>query len=331
MSASTAVRLRNPSSLYFGKIASRGDFVKSASGANVIALIDNWVAQGMEMLIADPAWKAYYDNAGAIDFLFIALRKRHAICGCLIPSRDASSRRFPFIAATLFEVDEALSFLRFSPLALERHLGHKRALVHHASKTHDAADTLTKLSDALLEGSLAQANVVDAYEAFLLNMSVTDLADALTLEDGPAAVRRMVLAVGYLLQPILTNFAVPPQKGITLPLPRDPARFALVKALWLDLISVFLPRAEFELSIFSGIHYGKSKLIVTFNGTTPSAFRALFEEQAAHEHLIDVAESTWVEDYVHQDPATFKLSSYLEHGNLSLRQMVDTFRQGFAG
>lgn len=331
MNASTTVRLRNPSSLYFGKIASRGDFVKSVSGANVISLIDNWVAQGMEMLIATPAWKAYYDNAGAVDFLFIAPRKKHAICGCLIPSGDASSRRFPFIAATLFETDEALAFLPISPLALERHIGRQRALVHHASKTHDAVDTLKQLSDMPIDQKPDSGNVADAYEVFVVNTSLAILANALSLDDGHAAVRRLVLALGYLLQPILTNYSVPPPKGIALPLPRDPGRISLVKALWLDLVSVFLKRAEFELSVFSCIHYGKSKLIVTFNGTTPSTFHSLFEEHAAQEHLIDVTESAWVEDYVSQDPAIFKLSSYLEHENLNLRQMLDTFRQSFCG
>lgn len=331
MSASHAVQLRNPSSIYFGKIVSRGDFVKSASGAHVIALIDKWAAQGMEMLLANAAWKTYYDNAGAIDFLFIALRRKHAICGCLIPSGDASSRRFPFITATLFETEDAAAFLPFSALALERHFGHQRALAHHAAKTHDAADTLVKLNDVPFDTESAQGGVQNAYGAFLLNTSITDLSDSLRLEEGQPALRRMILAVGYLLQPILTNFATPPQKGLALPLPYDPAQLALVKTLWLDLISVFLCRSDFELSVFSCTHYGKPKLIVTFNGTTPSAFLALFEEHVAQEHLIDVCQSAWVEDYVHQDPAAFKLSSYMEHGNLTLRQMVETFRQSFFG
>lgn len=331
MNRGSAVRLHHTSSIFFGKIASRGDFVKSTSGGNVIALIDSWVAQGMEMLIAAPTWKSYYDNAGAIDFLFIATRTRHAISGCMIPSGDASSRRFPFIAATLFETDEALEFLPISPLALARHLSHQRALVHHASRTHDAVDTLKKLDDMPFESKPVSASMIDSYEQYLVNTSIAALGNTLTLEDGHTSVRRLVLALGYLLQPILTNYATPPQKGIELPLPRDPSRISLIKSLWLELISIFLKRAEFELSVFSCIHYGKSKLIVTFNGTTPSAFHALFEEQAAHDHLIDVAQSAWVEDYVRQDPAIFKLSSYLEHGDLTLRQLLDTFRQSFHG
>lgn len=141
----------------------------------------------------------------------------------------------------------------------------------------------------------------------------------------------MILAIGYLLQPVLTNYATPPQKGLSIPIPRDPARIALIKAFWLDLISTFLPRAEFELSVFSCIHHGNSKLIMTFNGAPPEIFSALFDEQAAHLHLIDIGQSSWVEEYALQDLATLKLSSYLEHGDLYLHQLVETFRQAFAG
>jgi len=272
MKASATVRLRNPSSLYFGKIASRGDFVKSASRANVISLIDNWVAQGMEMLIATPAWKAYYDNAGAVDFLFIAPRKKHAICGCLIPSSDASLRRFPFIAATLFETEDALAFLPISPLALERHIGRQRALVHHASKTHDAVDTLNQLGDMPFDQTPVAGDIVDAYDDFLVNTSLASLENTLKLEEGHAAVRRLVLALGVLLQPILTNYAAPPPKGLALPLPRDPGRMSLVKALWLDLVTVFLTRAEFDVSIISCIHYGTSPLTGPSHAPTPPSF-----------------------------------------------------------
>lgn len=331
MSASTTIRLHNPSSLYFGKISSRGDFVKSTSGAKIIALIDNWVAQGMEMLIEDPRWKVSYDNAGTIDFLFLGTQKKHAICGALIPSGDSSSRRFPFIAATVFEIDEALAFLPSSPLVLERHGNQQRALIHHAANAHDASDVLAMLNDVPLGAEYPHDKLAETYGQFLRNTSIAALRRMLNTDDGDATVRQMTLAIGYLLQPVLTNYTIPPQKGLALPLPRDPARLAVVKAFWLDLISTFLPRSEFELSVFSCTHLGKPKLIVAFNGVTSPLFRALFDEQAARDHLIDITQSTWVEEHALQDPATFKLSSYMEHDELSLQQLADTFRQGFSG
>lgn len=331
MTTPTAIQPHNPSSIYFGKISSRGDFVRSASGTKLITLMDNWVAQGMELLIADPGWKICYDRSGPIDFLLVGTRKKHAVCGSMIASSDASSRRFPFIAATLFEIDESLAFIPYSPLMVERHVNYQRALVQLASSAIDAADTLAALNDVALEAEPAWSKCSDSYRQFFMHTSLAGLADALMLDGGHAAMRQIALAIGYLLQPVLTNYATAPQKGLVLPLPKDPSLQSLVKALWLDLICTFLPRADFELSIFSCIRHDQPRLVVTFNGTTPVLFRALFAGDAEQDFLIDITQSEWIEDYAAQDAATFKLSSYLEHGELPLQQLIETFRQGFAG
>lgn len=330
MSSYTIAPLRNPSSIYFGKIPSRGDFVKSMSGTKVITLIDNWVAQGMEMLLAEPDWKNYYDNAGSIDFLFLGINKRHAISGALLPSSDASSRRFPFIAATLFETEESLSFLPMSPLVLERHGNRQRALIQHATQSLEASEILASLNDMPLDDS-DDISHPQNYRQFLASTSIDNLAQSLKLRDADTTVRHMVLAVGYLLQPVLTNYSIPPQKGLSIPMPADPLQGTLVKSFWLDLIGTFLGRAEFELSIFSCHHFGDHKLIITFNGVPPNIFKALFDAPTADEHLIDIGKSAWVDEYAMQDLATIKLSSYLNHGDLLLEQVVQTFRQGFTG
>lgn len=331
MSVRNIMQLKNPCSIYFGKIRSRGDFVKSAAGIKVIALIDNWVAQGMEMLLAEPGWKTYYDSAGAIDFLFIGIRKKHAICGYMLPSRDASSRRFPFISATLFELDDALAFLPLSAMVLERHGNHQRALIQHAAKTHDAADVLASLNAVPLDSEINLPKFMQTYDQFLGNTSLSGLENCLGLASDETSLRQMILAIGYLLQPVLSNYSIPPQKGLSLPLPRDPFRMALVKSFWLDLIGIFLARAEFEISVFSCIHFGQPKLIMTFNGVPPNIFHAIFDEQAANDCLIDISQAAWVEEYAMQDLATIKLSSYLAHSDLLLKQLVQTFRQSFAG
>ncbi|TCS39469.1 type VI secretion system protein ImpM [Paucimonas lemoignei] len=325
------MQLKNPSTLYFGKIPARGDFVKSATGIKVISLIDNWVAQGMELLLAEPGWKIYYDNAGIVDFLFIGTHKKHAIAGQLMPSRDASSRRFPFIAASLFEIDEPLDFLRLGTLMLEPHVNRLRALVQYAVTTHDANEVLGSLNEIHLEAEIDDQTIAGAYNRHLSSANLDSFKQSLALPSENSSLRHMILALGYLLQPMLSNYSIPPQKGLALPLPRDPAQSKLARCFWLDLIGTFLLRAEMELSIFSCTHFGLPKLIVTFNGVPPNIYRALFNEQSAEECLIDVSQSAWVEECVMQDLGTIKLSSYLSHGDLALKQVVETFRQCFAG
>lgn len=331
MSTNTTIRLHNHCSLYYGKIPQRGDFIKSASGGKVIPLIDRWVAQGMELLIEEPNWKNSFDNAGVTDFLFLGTQKKHAICGALTPSGDSSSRRFPFIAATVFEIDNPVVFLPLSPFVLDRHINQQGGLALQASKSQDATGTLAALGEIPLEAEHSQEAVSNIYRQFLQNTSIADLRKALVSADEETTVRQMVLAIGYLLLPALTNYRIPPQKGLILPLPRDSAWRTPVKAFWLDLISIFISRTEFELSIFASPYLGQPRLSVAFNGVTPTSFWNLFQEQSAKNHLIDICQSSWVEDHAVRDPATFKLSTYLRHEDLSLKQLVDAFRQAFSG
>lgn len=317
---------RGTASIYFGKLPSRGDFVKSAAGARVVGLLDTWIAQGMESLIAAPDWKASYDLAGTVDFLFAGTRAQQGICGSLAPSRDASARRFPFIAASAFEVREALGFLPLSPLVLAPHLARLRRLVGQAVAAADAAQTLAALGAAAMEADLA-ADELSRYEAFL-DTSAGRIEEQL---GAGISLRQSVLAVGLLLQPVLAGLGTPPSKALSLPLPSDPALAPFVHALWLELVAAFLPRADFEMGVFACRMQGASRLVVGFNGATPRVFQALFDSTAAREHLVDTGRADWVEDYVAEDYGVKKLASYLCHPGLTLRQLVATFREVFAG
>ena len=79
---------------YFGKLPSRGDFLK-AQGNNhqLIAMLDRWAGQGLEQLSQDVAWKQLYDMGHPLNFAILGSRSRAAIAGHLLPSTDASGRR----------------------------------------------------------------------------------------------------------------------------------------------------------------------------------------------------------------------------------------------
>ncbi len=49
--------------VYFGKLPSRGDFVRSAHHSALIEHLDRWQSQTMERLATDPRWKLRYDAA----------------------------------------------------------------------------------------------------------------------------------------------------------------------------------------------------------------------------------------------------------------------------
>ena len=52
----------NANITYFGKVPSRGDFVKSGSSLPLLNSLDNWLARTMDSMSTDARWKSIYDE-----------------------------------------------------------------------------------------------------------------------------------------------------------------------------------------------------------------------------------------------------------------------------
>ena len=62
--------------VYFGKLPSRGDFVRSAHHGALIEHLDRWQSQTMERLATDPRWKLRYDAAPTVQFAILGTASR---------------------------------------------------------------------------------------------------------------------------------------------------------------------------------------------------------------------------------------------------------------
>lgn len=321
--------LNNPNSFYFGKIPSRSDFVKSASGTKVISLMDQWIAHGMEMLMAMPDWKESFDCAGPFDFLILGTKRKYAIQGTLAPSRDASSRRFPLIAATSFELADPLQFLRLGPLALDELCRHRRHLMHHAINAQDMPDSLDLLNSSVHDSNFLYQSAEARCTTYLSTHSLASLNAILVSGRNEVPIRRMILALGHLLSPLRKDHAVAPQKAIALPLPQEEVEQIGMMTFWLQLVAISLAGSSMELSLFSGRHLGRPRLIIAFNGVTPLIFQTLFDENSSNEFLIDLVQTPWSGQLESMHPSCAALSSYLEHAGLSSLQAIASFRDAF--
>ena len=145
------------------------------------------------------------------------------------------------------------------------------------------------------------------------------------------SLRQSMLALGLLLQPVLSNVGARLDKALCLPLPRGAQGAANLGAFWMDLVAPFLARGAFELGLFARRRSSRPGLIVSFNGASPVALQALLGDNPGSDFLIDVCDADWVEEYSGNDYGIKKLSTYLEMPQLSLRQAGDTFREIFLG
>src|SRR5690554_3318855 len=136
---------------YFGKVPTRGDFVRTADNHQLMALLDRWAGGGIELLSHNPDWKRLYDQALPVHYAFLGSRSRLVVCGHLLPSRDASERRFPLLSAIRTEVADPLGFIARSPMALSRVWSGLSRLSHEAAAADDASAPLQALGETRYE------------------------------------------------------------------------------------------------------------------------------------------------------------------------------------
>jgi type VI secretion system protein ImpM len=317
--------------LYFGKLPSRGDFVRSSAGSALIHSIDQWMSQTLELLAEDTRWKIVYDAASPVHFAILGTQSNAGLVGHMVASQDASGRRFPFVLAASFEVGEPLQFLPYSPQALSPLWGRLDSQVRVAQQASD----FTEVQDQLLgplEVEMQTTTLRESYKAFAQQLTIERLEASLTAAGAaPVSFRQAALALGLLLQPVLSQGHADLNKGLLLPLPRDPMQLPHVLTMWVDLISRFFARTSAETAIFVTMHGPQPVLVMGFHGASPLTLRSVLDSDASRNDNVTVTDAEWVEDWIGSDYGLRKLSNHLRDPSLSLAAAVDLFRETFLG
>nr|MBL8411511.1 type VI secretion system-associated protein TagF [Dechloromonas sp.] len=315
----------------FGKIPSRGDFVKGTGQHQLISVLDRWVSQMMERLSEDPNWKAVYDDAGAVDFAFVGARSRISVVGHLRPSTDSSGRRFPFITAATIEREDALMF-RCAPVGLGFSFA---ALARIAEAGGGGVEVPVLLSD--LEAINCAADFETAVQTdplgnFVRRTTLEMLADILGC-NGSGHLRRIILAIGILLRPVLGQGSVSIDKDLVLPLPGEERYRHPVAGLWLYLVSAFLRRTSVELQLLMERQSLSPKLVLGFNGAAPATLLAALSPHTCVDKVISLLDPEWIDDLpeLSSDYGIAKLAAYLAQPATTLELAINTFREVFLG
>lgn len=316
---------------YFGKLPAHGDFVRASENHRpLIAILDRWATEGLDLLVQDVAWKSLYDSAPGCHFAFMGSRHRSVIGGHLLPSVDASGRRFPFMAGVTFEVAKPLEFLARSPLAFTRiwsRLGRELPL---AKQANEPAHILSELREQKADLIVCPDTLYRTFGDFLQVQTMGSLQQMLNTAGHQVNVRRILLALGLLLRPVMSSGAPKMGKGLRLPLPTDPLQRHLVSALWLDLIAEFLGRADFELMLLQrGEH--QPTMTLGFGGASARGLYGVLDPRIEEHDTIWLADPEWVEQEVGMSYPLKKLSTYTSQPGLSLSTARATFREIFLG
>jgi type VI secretion system protein ImpM len=316
----------------FGKIPSRGDFVKGSGQHQLITVLDRWISRAMEQLSEDPRWKIVYDNACSVDFAFVGAHSRLSVVGHLRPSTDSSGRRFPFISAAAIERDDSLMF-RCAPVGL----AYSYATLARISESSGASGAdvtalLAELDMVNCAGDFDTAIQTDPLGNFVRRTSLDSLAALLGWQSSEP-LRRIILAIGLLMRPILGQGTVAIDKDIVLPLPADERYRNLVAGLWLYLVSAFLRKTTVELQLIIERRAASPHLVLGFNGASPSTLLAALSPEARAPKIIALVDPEWIDDQsdLTNDYGVAKLSAYLAQPAITLELAINTFREVFLG
>jgi type VI secretion system protein ImpM len=316
---------------YFGKIPSRSDFVKGGDNVSLIKVLDDWLARSMDMLSEDARWKLTYDAMQPLHFALLGPRRRSAVAGHITASSDQASRRFPFLLMSSLDVDDPGAFTPNSPLVLTRLWNRLENLSSGVLGAPDPAAPLQALQGNTVELDL-RASAYDAAFADFLEVQTVGALDHLLQQAGfGGSVRQVLLALGMLLQPVMASSSSRLEKSLVLPLPTDPMYRNLVAAFWMHVITPFLLRADFELSLFVTRLNEKPALVLGFSGASPQTLLGIMDPRIAEERHISFDDVSWVEDQVETDYAVKKVSAYLAQPGLSLKSAHDSLRTAFIG
>lgn len=316
---------------YFGKVPSRGDFVRTADNHQLMGLLDRWAGNSIELLSKSPDWKRLYDEAPDVHYGFMGSRSKLVVCGHFLPSRDASQRRFPLLSAIRVEVANPLGFIARSPMALSRVWSGLSRRAREAVEAEDAGGPLQALAETRHGLSVDPAAYTASFDDFVELQTIGSL-QRLLRESGhdDVVMRRMLPALGLLLQPVLSGSGVSIDKALEFPLPRDPLYRPLVGAFWLDIVAGFISRGDFELAVLIRDE-AAPRMIVGFNGADHQTLRAALDPHFAAEHLIRMHNAEWVDEHLPNDYALNKLASYVDREDLSLKAARRIFGETFLG
>jgi type VI secretion system protein ImpM len=235
------------------------------------------------------------------------------------------------LSALRLDAPEPLPFIGRSPLAMSNAWSGLARLARQACQDSDAAQALAQLADARFSISTDPSDYNGSFQDFLESTTVADLEQRLRDSGhGDVALRQVLPALGLLLQPVLSGGDVNIDKALVFPLVRDPAYRPLVAAFWLDLLSSFVARGDFELAVLIRNDAAPS-MIVGFNGADRQVLRAVLDPAEAGDFLIRTQHSEWVDDYMRGDYNLNRFGSFLDRDDLALATARKLFGETFLG
>lgn len=319
-----------PSLLFCGKLPSESQPIySSGADASLIKDLDCWLSRTLELLELDPHWVEEFDAVPPSQFALLGTRGRAGLAGHLTPSRDSQGRRFPFVAAGSFVVEEPMGFLETSPLSLSQMwvlLETASTLAHECEDASEVQGIFCRAERQLNDPVRTAPPLI---RDFLRTQTIGSLEALFEGSGQRVSLSRILRSLGLSLLPILHEPSQRPVRGLVLPLVNDPLFRPFVASFWLDLVAGFVRNAALELVVLTTRAHGLPSLLVGFNGPCPRLLRTVLAPKSWFGCNITFDGPARDEEAMNNDYLLSRLSSSLREPGLSLTEARSLFSETF--
>lgn len=309
---------------YFGKCPARGDFIRSSGHASMLHVLDKWVAQAFESHAAQTDWQDHYDHMPNLDFVFCSPRMSIALAGTLSSSRDTSYRRFPLITGIRMQVAKPTVFMWQAPVLLQSLWQSTRLLNTETIQTSDPTIAMQCLSQPLAVGVGGHLE----YQTYLMYQTVGSFGLELAQAKHHGGFVQGLIALGLLLQPIMSQGAANLNKALVLPLPKG-SHSTKAATFWMSLITGFIQAHPIELSALIYHRHEQPILLVGFQGADSTTLSGLLRGDLSGDHWVNVFDAAWIDSYLETDAGLARLEQVLDDEQMRLPEMIKIFKEVF--
>ena len=308
---------------YFGKCPARGDFVRSTGQHSMLKVLDEWVTKALESHAGSTDNYIDYDQMAGLSFVFCNPKVPIALTGYLTASHDASKRRFPLITGYRLQLKQPERFIENVPTVLNELWQVSRQKNEQVHQIADAQEVMQ-----LLEQSASFNWIVDGrYQDFKVQHTVHQAASLLQQQQYQFA--QSLIALGLLLQPIVSQGVKKLNKVLLLPLPTT-SQPCLMANFWLDLISGFIKGQNVDLSI-TVWNQPRPLLMVGFQGPDIVALSDMMKNDLQGDHWVHISDAAWVDSYLENDAGLATFEQILCDDHINLQEASKMFKQIFIG
>jgi len=219
-----------------GKLPAFADFVRYNATARETLALDEWLHHGLyhAQQLLRTEWDTSFENSPAYSFIFWPENSDRFLVGHMLPSRDRSGRRYPFVVSLLVDrLRYGEKNVYLAPAAFASFLENAREFVSLAMDGLDAREIAERTQALSLPVECANSD--EEYRRFLQGTTLGDFCTELFGSPDVPVIHAVFESLADLLLPLRQRPIVRLSLGLRFPLSAASSRSCLETSVWLDL------------------------------------------------------------------------------------------------